>query len=299
MTKAQIEAFLAMEREGTITEAAESLRISQSSLSTRLQSLEEELGCLLFLRSRGSRSLQLTPEGRRFLQLAVQYENLLERMNGLGRGKVTPVLRVSSVNSLGLIFFPHVYDRFLEMHPEIDLEIQSFDTVEAGDNIEHGETDLAFTSGEFASGLVDMIPIFSEPMVIATAIDSNYPDFVSLTDLDVRKEVYTYWGGPFYAWHASQFGEDASAHLRVSTMEQLYYFLQKDDSWAVVPLSVAETLLSDDNFRILMTSAEMPYRLIKCMVNATVEDSPYVVDFLDCIKGVIRSTDNPEYKILL
>ena len=50
MTLKQLEYFLAIAENGSITKAANSLRISQPPLSLQLKGLEEELGCQLFIR---------------------------------------------------------------------------------------------------------------------------------------------------------------------------------------------------------------------------------------------------------
>ena len=54
MNNIEIEAFLAICRNKSISKASEELYISQSTLSSRLKSLEEHLGCPLLLRSKGS-----------------------------------------------------------------------------------------------------------------------------------------------------------------------------------------------------------------------------------------------------
>ena len=53
--------FLAIAREGSITNAARFLHITQPTLTRQIQDLEEELGQKLF--TRGSRNMTLTPEG--------------------------------------------------------------------------------------------------------------------------------------------------------------------------------------------------------------------------------------------
>ena len=50
MTLSQIEGFLAIVREGTLTKAAERLFLTQPALSFQLKSLEEDLGQILFER---------------------------------------------------------------------------------------------------------------------------------------------------------------------------------------------------------------------------------------------------------
>ena len=53
--------FLAVAREGSITAAAQSLHVTQPTLSRQLMDLEDELGQKLFVR--GAHHVVLTPEG--------------------------------------------------------------------------------------------------------------------------------------------------------------------------------------------------------------------------------------------
>ena len=56
--------FLAVAREQSISAAAESLHLSQPTLSTQLRQLEDELGKQLLIRgAKGSRRVTLTEEG--------------------------------------------------------------------------------------------------------------------------------------------------------------------------------------------------------------------------------------------
>ena len=54
--------FLAVAREGTISAAAQSLHVTQPTLSRQMMELEDELGAPLF--ARGRRRIALTEEGR-------------------------------------------------------------------------------------------------------------------------------------------------------------------------------------------------------------------------------------------
>ena len=72
--------FLAVAREQSITAAAESLHLSQPTLSTQLKALEEELGKQLLIRgARGSRKVVLTEEGMILRKRAEEILSLVER----------------------------------------------------------------------------------------------------------------------------------------------------------------------------------------------------------------------------
>jgi len=64
----QARTFLAIAANGSFLEASRQLHLTQSTVSARIQRLEEELGARLFVRNRAGASL--TTAGRRFLEFA-------------------------------------------------------------------------------------------------------------------------------------------------------------------------------------------------------------------------------------
>lgn len=83
--------FLSIVDHGTVTAAAEELRIAQPALSRQLRTLESELKLNLF-ETRGNR-LVLTPNGRAFVplarQLLIQTRNLQEAVDTMRTGQVS------------------------------------------------------------------------------------------------------------------------------------------------------------------------------------------------------------------
>ena len=72
--------FLAVAREQSISAAAESLHLTQPTLSTQLKALEEELGKQLLIRgSKGSRKVLLTEEGQILRKRAEEILSLVHR----------------------------------------------------------------------------------------------------------------------------------------------------------------------------------------------------------------------------
>ena len=72
--------FLAVAREQSMVRAAQSLHLSQPTLSTQLKALEEELGKQLLIRgSKGSRKITLTEEGMILRKRAEEILNLVQK----------------------------------------------------------------------------------------------------------------------------------------------------------------------------------------------------------------------------
>ena len=64
MKQAEVDAFLAIVESGSLTRAAQKLYLTQSTLSSRLDCLEKELGAPLLIRKKGIRRVELTEAGR-------------------------------------------------------------------------------------------------------------------------------------------------------------------------------------------------------------------------------------------
>lgn len=72
--------FLTIAQEETISKAAETLHITQSTLSKQMKDLEDQLGKVLFIR--GKRKITLTEEGRYLQQRAREIVDLVSATEG-------------------------------------------------------------------------------------------------------------------------------------------------------------------------------------------------------------------------
>ena len=294
MNRTGIQCFLAICKHKTGRAAAEALYITQPSLSARLKLLEDSLGTLLFYRTKGSREMSLTPAGREFYPLALEYEALMEKMSHIGSSQTT-TFRISSYNSLATYVLPTVYQLLLEQHPNFNLEIQDMELSAASRSILSGDTDLAFTSGIASDSRLLQIPAFSEPMVLVCANNSDFTEPVSPHDLPMRSEVYVDWSSRFSQWHKRTLGV-AQPQLCVSIMNHLQQFLMQRGRWTIVPVTVAEGLLREFPIRRLKTTFALPRREVSCIVEA--QRPAFLTDiFFECLRKVLETY--PEIELLL
>lgn len=294
LTESGIECFLAICRNKTVSAAAQSLYITQSSLSIRLKALEKELGGSLFYRKNGGREITLTPAGKKFYELAIQYEALINQMQQICK-KEPELLRVSSLNSLGTYFLPEVYDRFLQKFPHFKLEIQDMELETASNSIFNGLTDIAFTSGSTNDKRLSQIPIFAEPMVLITGEKINLNSPVRVNQLACYREVIIEWSSKFANWHQNFLGS-ANPQITVSIMAQLRQFMEHGDYWSIVPLSVANGLEQECKIKRDTPLFKLPTREVSVLIAAQNKNTA-VEHFLGCIKEIL--IDYPTIKALI
>ena len=294
MTHAGIECFLAVCRHKTGSHAAEALYITQSSLSTRLKTLERELGGALFYRKKGGREMHLTPAGKEFYELAVQYERLMAQMQQVCH-RQPGMLRVSALNSLSTYLLPEVYDQFLQRYPHTSLQIQDMELESACRSLRSGETDLAFTAGKIADSDLRQTVLMEEPMVLVAGDRSDYPDRVQLSCLSPREQVYISWSSRFDRWYQKRFGGE-QPQITVSIMAQLQQFMSRPQCWAIVPITVARGLEKSCGVRTLTCDEELPHREISCLTDRATDNAAASAAFLDSFRTVLR--DDPNLRIL-
>ena len=115
MTLNQIKYFRAVARSENFRAAAEELYISQPSLSRSIDSLEEELGVVLF--ERAGRGVVLTRSGRLFLEYA---ERILEECE-IAVHKMKELSTTGGRIDIGYVFplanyyIPHMVRSFLDI----------------------------------------------------------------------------------------------------------------------------------------------------------------------------------------
>lgn len=143
--------FLAVAREQSISAAAESLHLSQPTLSTQLKAMEEELGKQLLIRgTKGSRKVVLTEEGmilrkraEEILALVKKTENEIlfsdESIAGdvfIGAGE-TDVIR----------FFARAARKLKNKYPEIHFHISSGNAAYVMERLDKGLIDFGLLYG--------------------------------------------------------------------------------------------------------------------------------------------------------
>ena len=288
MTTAEIEGFLAVCEMKNVSKAAEKLFISQSSLSTKLKTLEREVGCTLLVRGKGQRALELTPEGEEFYQLACRYRELVRQMRTVGSRRTDRRLRVSSMNSVGTYLMTPVYERLVQQNRDIVLEVQEMNAVTACGSLARGETDLAFTSVDrLYQGVRHEVALW-EPMLLVCARNADYGDGVAVAELDVKKEVFTGWSPEFVAWRQSVFGGQSAPMVQVEMVSQMLRFLSRSGGWAIAPASVAWGLAADGDLECRTLGFRVPRRATYCLYTPDSIRKEHSGRFLRCLNEYLQ-----------
>jgi len=172
MTFRQVEIFLAVTRARNFTRAAETLHLSQSTLSQHVRELEEELGVRVF--DRLGRSVTMTEAGRLLEEHAVRIaasvasaRRTIDELKGLKRGSLV----IGASSTPGIYVLPKVIAGFRQRYPGIDVSLRIANSRVIEERIRADEVDLGVVGGHVvranercvAAGLLDELLLIVPP----------------------------------------------------------------------------------------------------------------------------------------
>lgn len=140
--------FLAVAREQSITAAAETLHITQPTLSKQLRELEEELGKKLF--TRGNRKITLTEEGmflRKRAQEIVELADKTEADFAAGVGSVSGDIFIGSGETGAVRYLGRTLYKMRSRYPGIRFHLFSGNGEDVSDRLDKGLIDFALFVG--------------------------------------------------------------------------------------------------------------------------------------------------------
>ncbi len=175
MTFDQLQCFIASVEEKTFLDAAHSLYISQSSLSKQIMKLEQELGVMLWDRSR--RKAGLTEAGNIFYQDALillkQYSQARNRLDRF-RTESQLTLSVGTLPILTQYQLTPGFRDFQAAHPGIRLSLHEVEEPELMEGFEKGIYDLVIGREAMFYGANCQTQLIAGDQ-LAAVLDSSHP----------------------------------------------------------------------------------------------------------------------------
>ena len=174
MTIVQLETFLKITEAGSFTAASNMLGYAQSTVTTQIKQLEEELNCLLF--ERLGKNIVLTLEGKRLLiyaqkMLQLEREILLEVPKS---EDPTGILRLGVSESLCYNILPHILLEYKKRFPKIVIELQFITHDTFPSMLKQGALDLVYTLNPYIES-PELVMLHKKPETLGFYASPEYP----------------------------------------------------------------------------------------------------------------------------
>ncbi len=194
MNLSQLEYIVALQQYRNFSLAAENCHITQPTLSIQIQKLEQELGIIIFDRTK--HPVVPTQEG---LLLIEQAQNILQEIKQLqklalnAREIVKGTLRIAIHPSVAPYLLPLFLVPFSKNYPDIKIEIRELHTYQMVKRLQKDTADVGITLAPIATEGFYEIPLFKEN--IAAYLHPQHPlakkECLKLSDINLQELLLT------------------------------------------------------------------------------------------------------------
>lgn len=171
----ELKTFIAVVQYKNFTKAAESLNLSQPSVSIHIKHLESYFNTILVQRSIKQKNINITQAGYLLYDRSKQIIKLLDdTRNDLSHYKnvISGKLHIGASLTIGEYFLPAFLGRFAKAYPDLELEVTIENTHNICEKVKNFQVDLALIEGTASSSNFVIHNFYTDTMVVA--VPYNY-----------------------------------------------------------------------------------------------------------------------------
>lgn len=178
--------FVTIVQTKSISNAANTLHVTQPTLSRQIKDLEEELDTVLF--HRGSREIQLTDDGQYLYNRAIEILALVEKTeNNIRKSEeISGEIYIGAAETHSLDIVAAVIKKMTDQYPEIRIHIRSGNADDILEHLNKGVYDLGITIGDYDNRKYNALALKNRDQW-GVLVPKNHPltkfDKVELTDI--------------------------------------------------------------------------------------------------------------------
>lgn len=252
MDIAQAKTFLEIAETGSFVAAAARLNVTQTAVSARIRSLEDQIGRRLFIRNKAG--ARLTPAGERFLRHArtlVQVWDRARAQVALPQGH-TDIVSVGAEVSLWNPVLTNWLVWMKREAPGIALRVEVDTPARLLEAVHNGVLDLAVLYDPPPQGAGIVVELLHEEKLVLATTDSDgrVEDYV---DID--------WGTSFQTSLSTAFPQLSAPGVSVSHGPLALTYLAQVGGAGYFRLSAVEPYLADGRFHRVPAAPEFSYSM--------------------------------------
>lgn len=303
MNMKQFRYVLVLADEGSFSRAAETLNISQPSLSQYVKKIETQLGVELFDRANGN--VKLTDAGRIYIDAGKKILDLEHQMQSrfadIAEYK-TGSLIVGTTPFRSVTMMPSILAEFKKLYPGIHVVVDERNTQELNEAMEKGEFDFCILTLPVDDWKFKYEVVMEEELVIAVPRNSvldeklcknsmetntrrypvidvmllNHEEFVMVTDTQVMQK------------QLSKICHEQGLELKkaavVKSLEAQIAMVKKGMGAALIPTGIIDQEEVDERISYYSLKQELPFREVAVVYRKEQYLSKVQRDFMDLMK---------------
>lgn len=285
----QLTWFRALADEKNFTRAAESLGVSQPSLTRSIQKLESQFEQPLF--ERRPREVVLTEMGERFYVRAIQIMDLVDdTFSELSETGSHGTVRLAVIPTIAPYLLPQLLKTFSAAHPTVSVIVQEDTTKNILSRCKHGEVDLAILALPITVKYMEVENLFEEELVLVMPNGHELESKTSIRLQDVEAFPFVMLDQAHclsdnIASFCQRQSVNPVAIERTSQLTTVQELVSLSHGISMVP-KMAQAIDSSTNRVYRSFSGDKPTRVIAMLSNPYRFETKWVKQFKDHLRSV-------------
>lgn len=181
MTLSELRFIVAVSKERNFRRAAEKCFVSQPALSLAIKKLEDDLGVLIFERSRTD--VSPTPIGEKIVHQAIraiEEVNHIREIAKQGNNQLSGPFRLGLIYSVGPYLLPEIIPILRQKAPDMPLDIEENLTTQLEMQLKNGVIDAAIVALPFNVAGINTLALYDEKYIVMVPIDHPWANKTSI-----------------------------------------------------------------------------------------------------------------------
>lgn len=267
MTLSELRFIVAVAKERNFRRAAEKCFVSQPALSLAIKKLEEDLGVMIFERSRTD--VSPTPIGEKIVFQAIraiEEVNHIREIAKQGNNQLSGPFRLGLIYSVGPYLLPEIIPILRQNAPDMPLDIEENLTIQLEMQLKNGVIDAAIVALPFNVAGVNTLPLYDEKYIVMVPIDHPWANKASIKAAALIDEnVLLLNSGHCYSHQVLEACPDLSRKgqvLQGNSLETIRNMVASNLGITVLPCSAASERYDNPLVKVIPFDSPAPVRRI-------------------------------------
>ena len=291
MTLSELRFVVAVAKERNFRRASEKCFVSQPALSLAIKKLEEDLGVLIFERSRTD--VSPTPIGEQIISQAIRALEevaLIREIAQQGNNQLSGPLRLGLIYSIGPYLLPEIIPILRHKSPEMPLDIEENLTVQLEAQLRNGVIDAAIVALPFDVPGIKTLPLYDEKYVVMVPIEHPWATRKSIRAEELADEhVLLLNSGHCYSHQVLQACPELSRKgqvLQGNSLETIRNMVASNLGITVLPSSAATERHINPLVKVIPFAEPVPVRRVALAWRKSYAREQAVLCIADAIKMI-------------
>ncbi len=271
MTIQQLEYVVALDTHRHFVTAASYCHVTQPTITLMVKKLEEEIGILIFDRSKSP--LVPTPLGEIFIaksRAILQDVNHLKELVNVEVNSVLGNFKVGIIPTISPYIIPKFIGRFIEKYPDTILDIDEMQSDAIIESLLNGKIDVGILVTPLNETFLREVPLYTEPFVFYGQMNKkvNSQKTLSIKDLDSLEGLWLLNSGHCFRNQVLNICGNHTNHKNITFKSGSIETLKKMiDNYGGFSLMPEMSLTSKDKEKTILFKDPKPVREVSIVVH--------------------------------